>query len=225
MPAVIYGLLIVICLGCLSNLLATNVAVVVKVKGDVRVTPSNASRNITVKKGHILKDGDKIQTGDKASCTLKFLDDKTLVRIKARSSCVIEGKKDKDVIDKNIFVEVGEFFASLFKPKGEFKVTTPTSVASVKGTKFWVIQFKQSGETRYVVTQGIVEVGNKAGKALAKKGQTCLVASRNRRPEIRLTRAGDIPTDETDDTSQEDLEFEFEDSDGNKRVMRIKIEK
>ncbi|HQU71295.1 MAG TPA: FecR family protein [Calditrichia bacterium] len=202
-----------------------NIAVVVKVNGKVSLTAEKSTESVPVKKGQVLKNRDRLETGAEAYCILKFLDDKSLLRINEKSSCIIEGKKEADAIDKNIFVELGSFFASLFQPKGKFEVTTPTSVASVKGTQFWVIQLGKAGPTRVVVTEGIVEVRNRAGKALAKKGQTASVASRTSPPEVRLTRSGDIPdAGEEELESQQNLEFEFEDSDGRKKVLRIKIE-
>ena len=131
-----------------------SVAVIVKLKGTVQVTPPNSQKSSDARKGTILKDGDRLETGAASFCAIKFLDDKSLLRLKENASCVIEGKRDGDVIDKNIFVEVGAFFASLFKQRGEFKVTTPTSVASVKGTKYWVIQLGRSGPTRFVIDEG-----------------------------------------------------------------------
>lgn len=215
----------VIILLSLLSIAAANedIAVVIKLEGDVRFTPANSFKSEKVKKGHILKDGDKLETGANSFCALKFLDDKSLLRIKEESSCVIEGKRKEKSIEKNIFVEVGSFFLSLFKQDNTFKVTTPTSVASVKGTKFWVFQFRLSGESRYVCTEGALEIKSNAGKALVKKGQTGIVLARSRMPEVRLTRAGDIPSDEADDGSLRSLDFEFTNSSGQIKVLRVRL--
>jgi hypothetical protein len=178
-----------------------DIAVVVKLSGEVRVTPANSSKSERVKRGQILKDGEKLETGPESYCALKFLDDKSLLRIKEKSSCIIEGKRQQNTINKNIFVEVG-------------------SVASIKGTKFWVLH---KIETRYVCTEGAIEVESNAGKALVRKGQTGIVVARSRMPEVRLTRDGDIPSDEADAGLIRSLDFEFNNSSGDIRVLRVRI--
>ena len=204
---------------------AEKIAVIVKMKGDVRVTPKSSFKSAAAKKGQILQDGDKLETSADAFCAIKFLDDKSLMRIRENSVCTIEGKRDGGSITKNIFSEVGSFFFSLFQQPKNFTVTTPTSVASVKGTQFWVLQRLQSGETRYITTDGTVEVSNQAGKVLVRKGQTAVVLSRSSMPEVRLTRTGDIPPDLSGGAGAiRQLEFEFTDEGGQKRVMRMQIE-
>ncbi len=199
-----------------------NVAVTVKHKGSVRVTPESSFKSASAKKGQILQDGDKVETGPASFCSIKFLDDKSLLRIKEKSVCVIEGKKENNAIEKNIFVEVGTFFLSLFQQKEKLKVTTPTSVASVKGTKFWCVQI--AGQTMYICTDGSIEVGNNAGKVLVRKGQTCIVVSRSRLPEVRLTKASDLPADSDGTGSLRNLDFEFTDGSGQTKTLRLQLE-
>ncbi|RMF58061.1 MAG: hypothetical protein D6748_09775 [Calditrichaeota bacterium] len=215
-------ILIFLSLGCLYA--QDQVAVVIKVRGIVKITPSKSTQSRQVKKGEVLKDGDKLETGAGAYCAIKFLDDKSLLRIKEKSVCVIEGKREEDKIEKNIFVEIGSFFASLFKPKGSFRVTTPTSVASVKGTQFWVVQFGQSGETHVICLDGVVEVKNNAGKVLVGAGQTAIVTSRNRMPTVQLTRDGEIPSDDEDSGGSRTLDIEFQNSNGETKTLRIEVQ-
>lgn len=207
-----------------GTLLAENIAVVIRARGDVRVTPANAVKSTQVRKGQVLKAGDKLQTGENSFCAIKFLDDRSLLRIKQKSSCTIEGKRKEKAIEKNILAEVGSFFLSLFRQKENLKVTTPTSVASVKGTKFWVVQPQPLGPTRYVCTEGLVEIKNDAGKVLIRKGQTAEVLSKSQLPQVRLTSKGDIPQDESDGSGGGTLEFEFNDASGQKKVMRIELQ-
>jgi hypothetical protein len=196
-----------------------NVAVVLKVRRDVRITPTNQTRTVQAKRGSALQDGSKIETGERSFCALKFLDDKSLLRIRENSSCIIEGKKEQNKIEKNIFVQVGAFFADLFKPKGSFKVTTPTSVASIKGTKFWVIQ---RSPTKFIVTEGVIEVENETNKALVRAGQTAVVQSSTSEIEVYLTREGEIPSDE-DQSKIGELDINFENEQGEEKILRIKF--
>ena len=214
--------------GCLILLLIStfifaddNVAVILKTIRDVKVTPTNQVKTVEGKRGYALENGNKIITGDKSFCAIKFLDDASLLRIRENSSCVIEGKKEQNKIDKNIFVEVGSFFASLFKPKGSFTVTTPTSVASVKGTEFWVIQHSP---TKYIVTKdGPLEVENETNKVLVREGQTAVVASKTSEIEVYLTKEGEIPSD-NDGQTIKDLDIGFKNDNGEEKTLRIKVQ-
>jgi len=198
-----------------------NVAIVLKVRNDVRVTPTNKTSAVQGKRGYVLQDGNKIETGARSFCAIKFLDDKSLLRIRENSSCTVEGKKEQTKIDKNIIVEIGSFFASLFKPRGSFKVTTPTSVASVKGTKFWVIQ---QSPTKYIVEEGVVEVENESGKALVRAGQTAVVESRTSEIKVYLTRPNEIPTEiEEQEGAAGHLDIGFKNDQGEEKTLRIKF--
>jgi len=199
---------------------ADPVAVIVKTRGRVDLLSAQSSKNKLVKKGQVLFDGDKLRTGRASFCALKFIDDKSLLRIKENSSCVIEGKREKDHINKNVFVEVGSFFASLFKQRGTFTVTTPTSVASVKGTQFWIIQM-QDGQTIYIGIEGLVDLINDAGRVLLREGQTAVFTSKNQLPEIRLTKEGETPTLEEHDDQTKTMEIEFKDPSGQTKKLRL----
>jgi len=199
---------------------ADPIAVIVKSRGNVDLFRSNSSKSLSVKKGQVLYDGDKIRTGPGAFCAVKFIDDKSLLRIKENSSCIIEGKREKDYINKNILVEIGSFFTSLFKPRGKFTVTTPTSVASVKGTQFWIIQL-EDGRTVYIGIEGLVDLINDAGRVLLRSGQTAIFTSQNQLPDIRLTQEGEIPFLNDSYENFKTLEIEFRDANGQIKKLRL----
>lgn len=198
------------------------IAVVLKIKGPVTIQKVKKSKKIPAKTGMVLHDGDKIITGEKGFAAVRYLDDKSLIRIRQNSVCTIEGKKHKEKIDKSIWVEIGTFFASIFKPKGSFKVITPTSVASIKGTKFWIIHDPDKG-TIYVGIEGIVEVSNEKGKALMKKGESCIVTSKDEAPIVRETQKGDLPED-AEEVMGQTLEIEFKNDQGSTKKLKIDLE-
>ncbi len=199
---------------------ADAVAVVLNARGKVNLYRAKEAKAQDVKKGTVLYDKDKINTAAASICAIKFTDDKSLLRIKENSTCVIEAKKEKDRTDKNIIVEVGSFLANLVQPKGKFTITTPTSVASVKGTKWWTIQM-MDGRTIYICLEGLVDLENEAGKFLLKEGQTATFADKDKSPEIRLTTPDEIPGDEEKPGALKALEIEFKDSDGQTKKMII----
>ena len=196
------------------------VAVIIKSRGKVFLYHEKENKPRLIKKGQVLYSGDKIRTAAASSCAIKFIDDKSLLRVKESSSCIIEGKRVNKVINKNIVVEVGSFFASLFKQRGKFMVTTPTSVASVKGTQFWIIQMGD-GRTVFIGIEGLVDLVNDAGRVLLRSGQTAIYTSRNQLPEIRLTREGEIPPLDDGRESLKSLEIEFRDASGQQKKLRI----
>ncbi len=198
------------------------VAVVIKSKGKVTLTRPGENRTWKAEKGMVIRSGDRIETGVASFCAIKFLDDKSLLRIKEKSECVVEGKKEQGRIDKNIFVEVGSFFASIFKQRGQFLITTPTSVASVKGTKFWTLQ-QRNGPTTYIGIEGLIDISNKGGRILLRAGQTGIVKDKNTPPIARLTNPDEVPLEEEGDENRQFIEIEFRDADGKRKVMKIEV--
>ena len=83
-----------------------------------------------------------------------------MVKLKSSTSLVINGIKDGNGINKNLNLNNGAIKSIINKQKkGEFKVTSPTSVASVKGTSFWSVTNFDQGDT-FFNEEGIVEIKN-----------------------------------------------------------------
>ena len=198
---------------------AEGIAVVVKVKGSITLIRGDKVSKEKVRKGMQLQDGDKIITKNKSYAAITFKDDASYIRIRPNSTCIIRGKKEKEEISKNIFLEVGMLFARIFKQKGKFQISTPTSVASVKGTE-WITEQKLEGGTFYYGMKGVVEVTNDAGSALLHEGETAWVASENEAPIVSKTKPGTLPSDEDDKADL--FELEFENDQGQKKLLKFK---
>ena len=67
------------------------VAVIIKSRGKVFLYHEKENKPRLIKKGQVLYSGDKIRTAAASSCAIKFIDDKSLLRVKESSSCIIEG--------------------------------------------------------------------------------------------------------------------------------------
>ena len=202
---------------------AAPIAVVIKSKGAASLKRADRKDNGKIKRGVRLYSGDKIITGKKGFVAIKFIDDGSLVRIRSNSTCTVKGKKEKNSIAKNIYVEVGTIFSKITRQKSRFRISTPTSVASVKGTAFWTKQeFK--GATYYFGEEGVIEISNKEGSALVKAGETGIVSSPNSKPVVRKTKAGEKPQND-DDATFDDYELEFKNSQGETKVLKFKIKK
>ena len=200
---------------------ADPVAIVIRARGNVLMKQAG-KKAVKVKAGTRVYSGSKIITKKRSFAAIKFIDDGSLVRIRSNSSCKVEGKKQKSSLLKNLFLEVGTIFSKITRQKGLFRVTTPTSVASVKGTAFWTKQeFK--GATHYFGEQGRVEIKNRAGLALLGPGETGIVSSQNSKPIVRKTRPGEKPQHADGKEKTDELEFQFLDDNGHTKELKFKI--
>ena len=215
------ALLLLFTLSMVDHTIAADpVAVVIRARGNVKMLLNK--KEVNIRPGTRIYSGSKIITKKKSFAAIKFIDDGSLVRIRANSTCTVEGKKQKSSLFKNLFLEVGTIFSKITRQKGLFRVTTPTSVASVKGTAFWTVQeFK--GATRYFGEEGRVEIKNKSGLALLGPGETGIVSSKNSKPIVRRTRPGEKPRHEDDKTIIDELEFEFKNDKGQTKDLKFKI--
>lgn len=219
-PLFVFLLAIVIIFGaapCLSETLA----VVIKVQGEVTVTPEGQDSGDRVDRGHRLEDGDMVQTGENSFAAIRFVDDASLVRIRPQSTCTIRGNRDKGEVHKNVFVEVGAILTDITMQRGKFEVATPTSVASVKGTRFITEHEGQRG-TKYFGEKGTVEISNDSGMILLKPGLTAHVSSNTAEIVVKKTKKGEKP--EFEDIKIEDaFEMEFEDASGRRRTLKFRV--
>ena len=109
--------------------------------------------------GSILDDGDKIRTGKSGFVSIIFIDDKSTLKIKENSEAVITGRRTTKDISKKINMDVGTVRATVNKQNSNFVIQTPTSVASVKGTDFWLLSDPISGD-EVIGLDGIVNLIN-----------------------------------------------------------------
>jgi len=200
---------------------AETVAIVLKSTGSVSLMRGEKASSVKMDKGLRLQDGDKIVTGDKSFTAVRFVDDASTIRIRANSTCRIKAKKEKNEILKNVYLEVGALYAKVTQQRGKFEVSTPTSVASVKGTE-WISEQKFEGMTLYHCLTGVIEVSNEVGTALARVGETVEVLSSGSAPVTRKTGEGEGIW--SDGLGLEDnYEFEFENQSGEKKLLKFKV--
>lgn len=137
---------------------ADQVAVATKVSGNVN--HSQGKKSALLKPGTIIENGDKIRTGSNGFVALIFIDDKSILKIKSNTELEVTGKRKKSSIAKKINLDRGTIRATITKQaKSDFVVETPTSVASVKGTDFWLICDPLKGD-RLIGLEGIVAFTN-----------------------------------------------------------------
>jgi len=150
----------ILCIVVLINgaVLAQNYfATILKSTGAVYVKPSGESEyNVAAEMGMGLHVGDAIMTSDDGFVAVIFTSDKSLVKIRKNSEVTIR----EEYSVKTVKVNEGRLLVSVTPGvRGSFRVETPTSVASVKGTKFWTVTSSEYGDRFYGV-EGNVSVMN-----------------------------------------------------------------
>lgn len=142
-----------------SFLFAENpIAVIIKMKGDVTLTRN--TKKVPIKAGDVLYQNDKIQSGSASYAALKYVDNGAFLKIFPNSIVSIKINAEKGLSNKSAVIEKGTVFSSINrKIRGQYAVESPTTVASVKGTKY--ISNFDIDRTFYVyTTEGIVQAEN-----------------------------------------------------------------
>jgi hypothetical protein len=156
-------ILIVLTFVLATFLFAENpIAVMVQLKGDVTLTRN--TKKVSVKIGDVLYHNDKIQSANSSYAALKYVDNGAYLKIFPNSIVTIKIDAEKGIAKKSAAIEKGTIFSSINrKIKGHYAVESPTTVASVKGTKY--ISNFDIDRTFYVyTTEGIVEAENLKSK-------------------------------------------------------------
>ncbi|MCD6100906.1 MAG: FecR domain-containing protein [Candidatus Marinimicrobia bacterium] len=149
------GILVFIAI-LLAGLNAQDVATILKVSGTVDVRRSDSEAFVTAVMGTKLQNGDILRTHKDGLAALFFTDDKSLVKIRKNSLVSISqefGIRSIKLDSGKVLVKVTPGTPTLYR------VETPTSVASVKGTQFWVITSPGTGDRFYGI-EGLVEIVN-----------------------------------------------------------------
>lgn len=202
-----------------------SVAVVTKVRGNVEIRKGSSNPVFSpVKAGQLLNDEDFIRTGANAFAVLIYLDDKSMVKLKGDTNLEIRGKRVGKGLEKNLEITGGTIRAVVSQQRrGEFTVTSPTSVASVKGTSFWIVSNSQTGDQVYN-EEGVVQLTNlTSGDIVDLLANQTGISTTDGGLSVAETIAANVPIDE-DDSGREprELRIRFKDSDGTEKVLIIK---
>ena len=201
------------------------IAVTTKVKGLVEIMPIGKDNFANLKPGTILSDGDKIRTGSSGFTAIIFIDDKSTLKLKENSEAVITGQRSARSIAKKINMDVGTVRATVNKQNSNFVIQTPTSVASVKGTDFWMITDPVDGDL-VIGLEGLVTLtNNETGAEVDVIEGTSGSSTPDGNVDVEETDESSIPEDPTDqDEQQAEIKIYFEGPNGEQKVMIIEYE-
>ena len=154
---------------------------VTKSKGKVEYQKFDSNKfTSNFKKGLGLYGDDQIRTGDNGFSIYRYLDDASSIKILKNSEVIIQGRVDSRKITKNIEVTNGVLNFNIDQQNdGYFTVITPTSVATVKGTQFWLICNGVDGD-KFLGVEGSVEVKNiESGQKVILNENSIVVSTSN----------------------------------------------
>ena len=143
-----------------SNIiLAETIGRVMKSNGTVLIKPMGSpSYSVQAKPGQAVSNGDAIRVGEASFAVVIFLDDKSVVKIRENTDFqFVETSNTRSLI-----IDQGTTLHNVNKDnrKKTYRVETPVSVASVKGTEFSSFHDAVSGVDKFVGKSGNFEVLN-----------------------------------------------------------------
>ena len=217
--------LYLICLLCLSSGLADKIAIATKVKGVVEIAPTKINKFKTLTPGTVLSDGDKIRTGSKGFTAIIFIDDKSTLKVKENSEIVVGGQKSVARISKKINMDVGTIRATINKQNTDFVIQTPTSVASVKGTDFWLLSDPEIGD-QVMGLEGVVGLTNiQTGQEVNVTSGMSGLSTPDGDLSLEETVDSTIPDDpSTDSESTSEIKIFMEGPNGQQKVIIIEYQ-
>lgn len=205
----------------------TSAALAVKVIQDV--SRKTAEIDWTkAKKGDYLYSGDQLRTGERSIAIVKFIDN-SMLRVRENSELRLFGETKNGVFSKTVHVDRGQFSFDIEKQKQneQFTFTSPTSVASIRGTQGYMTTSEI--EDHVTVIDGSVSLTNSFSNRSVNvdAGQTgtsrrdgsvdvrpASPEEQNRaKNEIRAARGAGV---------EKTLEIELQDPQGKKSLMRIR---
>ncbi len=225
-----------------------SIGIVTKSKGDVNYKKySSETKNKHINIGSELFNNDLIFTGEDGFVKFIYLDDGSSVKIHKNSELYVRGSINKRQIAKQINISNGLLKIDVSKQKSdEFTIVTPTSIASVKGTKFWVDCNGGNGD-RFFGLNGIVKIKNKeTGNEINLTSNTTASSLPNGSLDIVQTSSAEVneilnfeidsgEVDEIDDSIEEmtpedsmqseqenELRIKIKDEHGNTKVIIVK---
>lgn len=105
-----------------------------------------------------LETSDVLRTGERSLAIVRFLDGSNL-RVREKTTITIYADKKPNGLSKNTRIDVGKMRFETGKQEGddEFLITTPTAVASIRGTK-GLVHVLDDGTTIITLDSGKVDV-------------------------------------------------------------------
>ncbi len=204
----------------ISLIAQESVGITLKVKGDVILT--HEEEDYKAQDGSELVNKDVLESKTESFAVVKFIDGSSVIKLFPNSILTINAEKTNGKLNKKSTMKLGELWAKVTKNTGDFIVDTPTTVVSVKGTKF-VLSVHENGFTDLYTLEGVVNMKNKKddNEANVGAGQKAHSTGEN---EIILSVIEDGEMDDYDVSLTEILNINLKNDAGEKRSIKIELE-
>lgn len=147
------------------------IAYVSELGGTVKVTTANPGEVVDAELGMLLSQGDMIKTEAASYAAVVFQDDGSRVKLGENAQLTLNARRREKKLSKRLFLNVGKLWAKVTRGRDtDFEVSTPTSVASVKGTRF-IAEEDGSGRTWYWALDDAIQVSSETGEVIISGGQ------------------------------------------------------
>ncbi len=141
------------------------IAYIGEVGGNVQIIKSNPGTEVAATLGMFLEGGDTIKTQTDSYASVIFQDDGSRVKLGENAQLTLNASRQKKKMIKRMRLETGKIWAKVTRKRGtDFQVSTPTSVASVKGTKF--VLEEGNAQTLLWVLEDVVQMAIAGGYTL-----------------------------------------------------------
>lgn len=135
---------------------ADEIARVAKTSGTVQLRRLDETAYSEIKQGQAIQSGDFLRVGSPGFCLVVFLDDKSILKIREETEFQFVETENTRTID----IDFGTILSDIKRERKKgFRMQTPVSVASVKGTQWWSV-VNRTGFDRFYGLEGEVEVFN-----------------------------------------------------------------
>lgn len=198
------------------------VAVVRKVTGPVRIQRAGAGQEVPLKADDRLYPGDRLFCGDGGQASLIFSDSAVELKLLPNTELTFQGQRSQVGVLKEVFLHIGRLLTSVIR--GDMEVVTPTSVASVKGTRWWTT-VEATQLTRVVVLEGEVKVENRiSGQVETVSAGNTASSTATGELEVTPSKDSDLPEDPSGN-QQGSLDIEFENGSGESKTLHIEFDR
>jgi hypothetical protein len=182
--------------------------------------------------GSLLHSGNIISTSPDSRAAIRFTDDGSIVRMSGGVDLEIRAEGERGALRKTLQINFGELWAKVNKRENaEYRIETPTAVAAVKGTEFYV-RVDQDGSTTIITIDGVLDFFSNVGTVEIPAGSTGTITAADAAPAVAATSNEELQTfgdlagaDATQPDADDLVEIVImlQDADGNQKTMTIQV--
>ncbi len=137
---------------------------ITRTRGVVQLKHLEEAEYSDIKAGQSVLSGDFLRVGNPGFCLIIFLDDKSILKVREQTEFQFIETENTRTID----IEFGKILSDIKREREKgFRIDTPVSVASIKGTQWWSV-INRTGFDKFYGLEGDVEIFNRvSGQSLS----------------------------------------------------------